>query len=197
MDEVKDSATPSTAQPGQTKDRRDKRAPARRFGYEMAFDPRFAGRRWRDVEPELRSIYQDWLREHGYEGVGDQAWDAVKGAVREDWESALDVEHMEVDPRTGRWEELALEYRALWEDQKPVIGVTWADVEPGYRYAVEMGDDPRYQGRPWADVAPHLEAGLPGWAASHGYQVREGESLWERLRDSIRHLWERTTRPSR
>ena len=60
-----------------------------------------------------------------------------------------------------------------------------------------MWADPRHQGRPWGDVAPFLETGLLGWAATHGYQVREGESLWERYRESIRHPWERVSHRSR
>lgn len=113
------------------------------------------------------------------------------GVVREAWESALDLERAQFDPPTGQWEEVAPEYQRLWEATKPAIGAIWADVEPGYRYAVEMGVAPRFHGRPWGEAAPHLEAGLPRWAVSHGYHVREGESLWERLRESIRHVWER------
>jgi hypothetical protein len=194
MGEVKGTTAHSTGPSREPNEKIDKAA-ARQFGYEMAFDPRFSERRWGDVEPELRAIYQDWLKAHGYHGAGSEAWDEVKGAVREAWESVLDVEHTQVDPLTGRWEEVAPRYRRLWEEQQ-LTGVTWVEVEPGYRYAAEMRLDPRYQGRPWADVAPFLEAGLPGWAASHGYQVREGESLWDRLRGSIRHAWERVKHPS-
>lgn len=194
MDDVKDS--PRSMGPGRDTGDRNVRAPGRRFGYEMAFDPRFAGRRWGDVEPELQGVYADWTREHGYEAAGGGGWDDVKGVVRDAWESALEVEHTQVDPGTGQWEELGPEYRRLWAERQP-SGGRWEDVEPGYRYAVEMGGDPRYQGRPWGDVAPFLEAGLPGWAASRGYQVREGESLWNRLRDSIRHAWDRATHRAR
>jgi hypothetical protein len=165
--------------------------PGRRFGYEMAFDPRFEGRRWPDVERELRSEYGNWFERHGYAPADDLAWERVRGRVREAWESALEVEHTQVDPRTGQWDESASEYRRLWEERDSAPGDRWEDVEPGYRYAHEMALDPRYQGRPWGDVAHFLEAGLPAWAAAHGYQVREGESLWERLSQSVRHVWER------
>ena len=165
-------------------------SPGGHFGYEMAGDPRFAGRRWVDVEAELQVVYPTWLKAHGYAGGGGEAWNAVKRAVREAWESALEVQQLERKPPTGEWDQLAPEYRRLWEEQR-LTDRTWEDVEPGYRYAVDMGLDPRYQGRPWGDVAPFLEAGLPAWAASHGYQLREGESLWGRLRDAVRHAWER------
>lgn len=170
-------------------------ASARQFGYEMAFDPRFEGRPWGEVEAELRSVYADWIKTHDPEG-GSQAWDEARGAIRDAWEGTLEVERTQVDPRTGQWEEVAPEYRRLWEEQR-VPGATWDEVEPGYHYAADMGLDPRYQGRPWGDVAPFFEAGLPGWAASHGYQVREEESVWDRLRESVRHAWERARHPRR
>lgn len=79
----------------------------------MMFDPRFSGRRWVDVEPELGTIYQDWLGTHGHPGARGEAWDDVKGAVRDAWESALEVEHTQVDPLTGQWEEATPRYRRL------------------------------------------------------------------------------------
>ena len=71
-----------------------------------------------------------------------------------------------------------------------VAGGRWEDAEAGYRYADAMAIDPRYLGRPWDDVAPGLEAGFPTWAASHGYRVREGKNLWERLGHTIRDAWD-------
>jgi hypothetical protein len=44
--------------------------PAKQFAYEMAFDPRFEGRPWGEVEPELRSEYAGWLERHGHEHDG-------------------------------------------------------------------------------------------------------------------------------
>jgi hypothetical protein len=125
------------------------------------------------------------------------SWERVMGRVREAWESVLEVEHTQVDPRTGQWDETASDYRQLWEEHYSAPGDRWEDVEPGYRYAHEMALDPRYQGRSWGDMAPVLEAGLPAWAAVHGYQVRDGESFWDRMRKSIQHAWERVVHHTR
>jgi uncharacterized protein (TIGR02271 family) len=54
--------------------------PAYRYGYEYRQDPRFRGRGWNDVEPEVR---RDW--EGRYH---DRPWDSVKSNVREAWEYA-------------------------------------------------------------------------------------------------------------
>jgi hypothetical protein len=195
MDEAKQAKRqdPGRRSTGQDEDR----DPGRRFGYEIAFDSRFEGRRWPDVEPELRLEYDGWLKRHGYVQADDLSWERVMGRVREAWESVLEVEHTQVDPRTGQWDERASEYRRLWEEHYSASGDRWEDVEPGYRYAHEMALDPRYQGRSWGDMAPVLEAGLPAWAAAHGYQVRDGESIWERMRKNIQHVWERAVHHTR
>jgi len=52
--------------------------PAYEYGYTMARDPRYKGRSWKEVEPELKT---DYLRR-----APDSTWDKVKGAVRYGWE---------------------------------------------------------------------------------------------------------------
>ena len=56
--------------------------PAYRYGYEMRSDPRFRGRRYAEVEPELRA---EWGRLHP-----GSAWDRFKANVREAWEDVKD-----------------------------------------------------------------------------------------------------------
>lgn len=167
--------------------------PAKRFAYEMAFDSRFEGRRWNEVEAGLAAEYPAWLRLHPNDG-GDQVdWDHVKAGVHEAWDAALDVEHAEADPATGRWDERSQDYRRMWQASYGGTGGRWEDAEVGYRYADAMAADPRYRGRPWDDIAPGLEAGFPTWAASHGYRVREGENVWQRLGDTIKRAWDHVT----
>jgi len=91
----------------------EERDPGRRFGYEMAFDPRFEGRRWSDVEPALRSEYVNWAKTHGFGDVAEDAWERVKGHVREAWESALEIARTQIDPRTGRWEAVSYTHLTL------------------------------------------------------------------------------------
>jgi hypothetical protein len=170
------------------------RSLGKRFAYEMAFRPAFQGRRWDEVEAELQEAYPDWLKAHEAAGAKRAGWDDVKRDVREGWDSALDVEHIEADPRTGQWDERAPDYRGVWEGRfAGAGGRRWEDDEIGYRYADWMAMDPRFVGRPWDDVAPGLQTGFPNWAASQGYRVTEGQGAWERLRDVIRHGWEHIT----
>jgi hypothetical protein len=165
--------------------------PAKRFAYEMAFQAPFQGRRWNEVQAELREAYPAWLKAHDLAGAKGTAWDDVKGQVREAWDSALEVERVETDPWTGQWDERAAEYRNFWEGRYAgAPGRRWEDDEAGYRYADTMALDPRFVGRPWDDVAPGLQAGFSNWAASSGYRIAEGDTAWHRLRDVIRDAWE-------
>jgi hypothetical protein len=162
------------------------RSPAMRFASETAFDARFEGRRWDEVEPELRTEYPNWLRRHGAADAAPE-WNDVKGEVRDAWDAALDVARAAA---ARAWEDRAPQYRRMWESRVGAGAGRWEDVEPGYRYADAMASDPRYLGRPFDDVAHGLEAGLPVWAASHGYRVADGEGWWDRLRDAVRDAWD-------
>jgi uncharacterized protein (TIGR02271 family) len=53
-------------------------APAYDYGYRFASDPRYGGRSWSEVEPQLRSSYER-------DNPGG-AWDRVKNAVRYGWD---------------------------------------------------------------------------------------------------------------
>jgi len=59
--------------------------PGYRYGYEMASDPRYQGRNWNDVEPDLRRNYQSWGQGQGYtSGEGD--WDRFRDSVHDAWD---------------------------------------------------------------------------------------------------------------
>ena len=52
-------------------------APGYRYGYELASDPRYAGREWAALEPEAR---RDWEARH------QGTWDEFKDTIRHAWE---------------------------------------------------------------------------------------------------------------
>ena len=51
-----------------------------RYGWEMSNDPRYSGRSWAQVEPELQ---QDWQRTHH-----ESAWDRVRDDIKGAWDRA-------------------------------------------------------------------------------------------------------------
>jgi stress response protein YsnF len=61
-------------------------APAYRYGYDLANDPRYSGREWNDIETNVRS---DW----DSRGIG--AWDRFKDSVRYAWERARSNRRMD------------------------------------------------------------------------------------------------------
>lgn len=56
----------------------DDYAPAYRYGYDLNADDRFRGRRWNDIEADVR---RDWSRSHS-----SSNWEDFKEAVRHGWE---------------------------------------------------------------------------------------------------------------
>jgi uncharacterized protein (TIGR02271 family) len=61
--------------------------PYYRYGYEMSRDPRYRGRSFSEVEPELRRGYVTWGQRYSYRS-DDNAWDRFKDSVREAWDDA-------------------------------------------------------------------------------------------------------------
>ena len=56
--------------------------PAYRYGHTLSGDTRYSGRRWEEIEPDVRS---DWERQHP-----GSAWERFKAAVRHGWERVTD-----------------------------------------------------------------------------------------------------------
>jgi hypothetical protein len=52
--------------------------PAYRYGYDLAGDPRFRSRSWREIEPEAR---REWEQRYP-----NEPWDNISAAVRHAWE---------------------------------------------------------------------------------------------------------------
>ncbi len=60
--------------------------PGYRYGYEMARDPRFQGKRWTEIEHDLQRHYNEWASRHGLSSRPDSGWDRVREATREAWD---------------------------------------------------------------------------------------------------------------
>ena len=56
--------------------------PAFRYGHEMSQDPRFSGREWSEIEPELRQNYATWTQQHGYH-FDETEWERIREHTRE------------------------------------------------------------------------------------------------------------------
>lgn len=80
---------------------------------------------------------------------------------------------------TGRWEDVASRYEMLWGQHYGTSDATWEQAAPIYRYAWEAANNPRYRGRPWADVESAVRQDwgtrAPGWDLAAG-PIRD---VWE------------------
>jgi len=70
---------------GTTGGRWEESEPFYRYGYEMSGDPRYQGRDWSQVEPDLRRDYGTWAQRSGYTH-DESGWDRFKDRVRESWD---------------------------------------------------------------------------------------------------------------
>jgi uncharacterized protein (TIGR02271 family) len=88
---------------------------------------------------------------------------------------------------TRRWEDEMPRYRARWEQRHGGQGGRWEESEPYHRYSWEMSDDPRYRGRPWAEVEPQLR---------RDWETRHRDRPWGRAAEAIREAWAGDTGPA-
>lgn len=85
-----------------------------------------------------------------------------------------------------RWNDVRAQFRSQWEQGRGARGGIWEEHEPGYRYGWEMGNDHRFQNRPWTDVEPDLQR---RWESEHS------DRTWMSVHDDVRDGWEATASP--
>ena len=140
-------------------------APAYSYGSEMARSGSYSGRKWDEIESDMRT---GWESRH----PGESTWDKMKDAVRHGWERMM-----------GRDEDE--HYRTHWNSTYGATGGTYDEYRPAYSYGSEMARSEMYRGRPWNDVETDLRS---GWEQRGG-----GQSTWEKMKAAIRHGWDRVT----
>jgi uncharacterized protein (TIGR02271 family) len=124
---------------------------------------RYAGRTWDDIEPNLRT---DWENAHP-----GSAWDKFKASVRQGW-----------DRMTGDSDEDY--YRSHWSSNYGSTAGNYEDYEPAYKYGSTMASNELYRGRKWDDVEPELR---------RNWETSNPGSAWDRFKAAVRHGWDRMT----
>ena len=139
--------------------------PAYRYGLESRH--RYQGRRYEDVENDLRS-----------------GWENFKGKSKLRWEEAKDAVHDaftrdETDYFGGRpFDDNA--WRSSFSARPYAAGASYDDFSPAYRYGWESRN--RYQGRSFEDVQNDLER---GWEKAKG----KSRLTWEKAKLAARDAW--------
>jgi uncharacterized protein (TIGR02271 family) len=75
-------------------------------------------------------------------------------------------------------------YRQNWESRYGKSGGRWDEYEPGYRYAWEMRQEPRFSGRSWTEAEPDLR---------RDWETRHKDRPWDRFGSAVRDVWEDAT----
>jgi hypothetical protein len=84
---------------------------------------------------------------------------------------------------TGRWEDVSSRYEMLWQQHYGTTDATWDQMQPVYRYAWYISNEPRLRGRPWSEVEQGVRQ---DWESSQG----QGSMAWAEVEGPIRDVWE-------
>jgi uncharacterized protein (TIGR02271 family) len=76
------------------------------------------------------------------------------------------------------------DFRDDWQRNYASDGGDYSMYAPAYDYGYRTASDQQYQGRSWNDVEPDLR---------RDYERQYPESAWERMKNAIRHGWEKAT----
>ncbi len=162
----------------------DEYKPAYSYGSEMAMNDRFRGRKWDDVENDLRS---DWSTRRG--STAGDTWEKMKAAVRRGWD------RMTLDRDDDSY------YRSHYDSNLSSSGMDYDSVKPAYSYGSEMRKSEMYRNRPWDDIEGDLArgwdsrvTGTTGTSSTAGTGAGAAVGgAWDKMKSAVRHGWDRMT----
>jgi uncharacterized protein (TIGR02271 family) len=156
---------------GSTGGNYDDYAPAYGFGSDMSRDQRYSGRKWDDVENDLRT---DWTSRYG-SNTGS-TWEKMKDAVKHGWN------RMTSDDDDSYYRN---HYNTTYSS---TTGAGDYDkYKPAYAYGSEMSQSQMYRNRPWDEVEPNLRSDWESRNTGTG-------STWEDMKAAVRHGWNKMTK---
>ncbi|MDQ3058856.1 MAG: YsnF/AvaK domain-containing protein [Pseudomonadota bacterium] len=79
----------------------------------------------------------------------------------------------------------APDYRSHYQTHRAVLGGTYDDYDPAYRYGASLRSDARYANRSWDEVEADAQR---DWTSRY-----PDDSTWERTKQAVRHGWESMT----
>jgi hypothetical protein len=75
-------------------------------------------------------------------------------------------------------------YRRHYQDQYGVLGDSYDDFAPAYRYGSALASDDRFRDADWDTIEPQVRT---------DWEDQYPDNTWERFKAAIRHGWERIT----
>jgi uncharacterized protein (TIGR02271 family) len=104
--------------------------------------------------------------------------ETVRDTVRR---TEVRVENAENASAAGGYDD---DFRRDYQARYAASGSSYEDYAPAYQYGSQAASDPRYQGRSWDQVESDLRT---------DYGKRYPNSVWDRMKDSIRYGWDKVT----
>lgn len=141
--------------------------PAYAYGSEMARSDKYRGRKWDEVENDLRS---DWSTRSG-DTAGD-TWDRMKAAVRRGWDRITNDDDDTI-------------YRSHFSSTYGSTGGSYDEYAPAYSYGAESARNEKYRGRQWDEVENDLRSDWDTRSTTGG--------TWDRMKAAVRRGWDRMT----
>lgn len=149
--------------------------PAYRYGYELALESDLRGQTWVEVEATAAEKWQE-----------ETAWDELKGAVKHAWETvrkAIEGGGAEAEEETLGYEERRSDFHEHYNRHYAPQGLPFERYEPAYRFGAVLGEDVRYQERPWSEIIPLAQE---RWRRDH---PNEGD--WDDVSEAVRYGWKK------
>lgn len=147
--------------------------PAYRYGYELALESDLRGQTWAEVEATAR---QNWKE--------DRPWDELKRAVQYAWQTVR--EEIEGGGKDAEEEDLGYAERRSgfhehYNRRYAPQGLPFARYKAAYYFGTVLGEDVRYQDRPWSEIVPVVKE---RWQRDHPDQ---GD--WGDVSEAVRYGW--------
>ncbi|MEW6760003.1 MAG: hypothetical protein AB1437_04200 [Pseudomonadota bacterium] len=159
--------------------------PAYSYGSESARSDKYRGRKWDEVETDLRS---DWDTRYGSTG---STWEKMKAAVRRGWD------RMTLDDDDDSY------YRSHYDTHLASSGVDYDSAKQAYSYGAEMRKSELYRNRPWDDIEGDMRKGWDSRIGTTASGSTTGSvtgdagaavgGAWDRMKAAVRHGWNRMT----
>ncbi|MFC4932891.1 YsnF/AvaK domain-containing protein [Massilia sp. GCM10023247] len=148
----------------------DEYAPAYSYGSEMRRNQKYSGRKWDEVENDLRT---DWESRSTGSKAGS-TWEKMKAAVRQGWDRMTDDDDDY--------------YRNHYTSTYGSSGSSYDTYKPAYTYGSQMRQSDLYRNRPWDEAEPSLRS---DWETRNAGKTG---STWENMKDAVRHGWNKMTK---
>ncbi len=165
--------------------------PAYRYGYDLASNPQYQGRTWKDIEPEAQ---RNWETTH------QGAWDKFKDSVEHAWNAVTGQNQTNTTMNTGTnkintfnvsdtgtgnvsndYMVYDTNFRQHFSSSPYASNYSYTDFQPAYRYGYDLARNPMYQGSSWSAIEPQVR---------HDWESQGHQGTWDQVKGAVQYAWQ-------